>query len=128
MSRLNAVGAELGSRGLVRAATDLTGFGLMGHLASLCRASGVSAEIDARAVPVLSQEVFRLIERGCVPGGSRDNRAAADEVTDWGDADGARRTLLTDAQTSGGLLLCVNPARLASVQSVLKRHHTPAAA
>jgi selenide,water dikinase len=127
MKRLNDVGAELGERGLVRAATDLTGFGLLGHLASMCRASGVSAIIDVASVPVISTEVFRLIDQGCVPGGSKDNRVAADRIVDWGSSIESERTLLTDAQTSGGLLLCVNPRSVRKVQSVLGRYRTACA-
>jgi selenide,water dikinase len=128
MKRLNDVGAELGERGLIRAATDLTGFGLLGHLASLCRASGVGATIEVASVPVLSSEVFQLIDQGCVPGGSKDNRDAADQIVDWGNSIPAEQTLLTDAQTSGGLLLCVNPRKLVVVLSTLKRHRTLCAA
>ena len=128
MKRLNDVGAELGERGLVRAATDLTGFGLLGHLASMCRASGVAAIIDVASVPVISSEIFKLIDQGCVPGGSIDNLAAADRIVDWGSSIASERTLLTDAQTSGGLLLCVHPLSLRRVQSVLNRHRTLCAA
>ena len=128
MKRLNDVGADLGERGLVRAATDLTGFGLVGHLASMCRASGVGATIDVATVPVISSEIFRLIDQGCVPGGSKDNRAAADAIVDWGTSIPAEQTLLTDAQTSGGLLLCVRPKMLSRVSSLLDRHRTPCAA
>ena len=71
MSRVNTIGADLAERGLVRAATDVTGFGLLGHLASMCRASGVSAEIFAHDVPVISDEIFELIEHDCVPGGTK---------------------------------------------------------
>lgn len=128
MQRLNTVGAELAEKEFVRAATDFTGFGLMGHLASMCRASGVSAVIDSERVPAIGSEVFSLIEQGCIPGGSRDNRKAADAITDWGDAPEPRRTLLTDAQTSGGLLLCVSPKNLDRVMKLLKLHRTPVAA
>lgn len=128
MQRLNVVGAELAERQLVRAATDFTGFGLMGHLASMCRASDVSAMIDAEKVPAISREVFALIEQGCIPGGSKDNRKAADAVTEWGDTPESHRTLLTDAQTSGGLLLCVSPKRLSDLLKLLKQHRAPAAA
>lgn len=127
MGRLNSVGAELAEKGLIRAATDFTGFGLMGHLASMCRASGVSAVIDSEKVPAISKEVFALIEQGCIPGGSRDNRVAADAITEWGDTPEARRTLLTDAQTSGGLLLCVSRKYLDGVMKVLKQNRTPVA-
>lgn len=128
MKRLNDVGAELGERGLVRAATDLTGFGLLGHLASMCRASRVSATVQVAGVPVISSEIFRLIDQDCIPGGSRDNLTAADDIVDWGRSIPAERKLLTDAQTSGGLLLCVNPKQLKTVLSLLKRRQTPCAA
>jgi selenide, water dikinase len=127
MSRLNTPGADVAEAGLVRAATDVTGFGLLGHLASMCRASGVSAQINAAAVPPMSDEIGTLIQQDCVPGGSRANRKAADAVTDWGDSDETARTLLTDAQTSGGLLLCVPPKKLEAVLAILKRHRTPTA-
>src|SRR2546421_1973787 len=61
MSRLNTPGADVAEAGLVKAATDVTGFGLLGHLASMCRASGVRAEIDAAKVPSIGAEVFDLI-------------------------------------------------------------------
>ena len=57
MSKINTAGAELAELRLVRAATDITGYGLIGHLVSLCRASRVSADIDPVAVPVISQDV-----------------------------------------------------------------------
>jgi selenide,water dikinase len=127
MSRLNTPGADIAEAGFVKAATDITGFGLLGHLASMCRASNVSAEIDASRVAAISPEILDLIRQDCVPGGSRANRNAADEVTDWGGADETTRTLLTDAQTSGGLLLCVAPKRLGAVLALLKKHRTPIA-
>jgi len=128
MQRLNDVGADLAERGLVKAATDLTGFGLLGHLASLCRASGVSAVVRASDVPVISNEILTLIDQNCVPGGSRDNRKTADAIVVWGRSTPTQQTLLTDAQTSGGLLLCVPPRKLADVLQLLKRNRTPVAA
>jgi selenide,water dikinase len=128
MRRLNIAGAELAERGLVKAATDVTGFGLLGHLASMCRASAVGAEIVADVVPVLGAEVFDLIGQDCVPGGTRDNLAATEGIVEWRGTDDARKWLLADAQTSGGLLLCVAPKRLAAVRAVLKKHRTPCAA
>jgi len=121
MRRLNVVGALLAERGLVRAGTDVTGFGLLGHLGSLCRASGVGAEIHAAKVPVLSDEVWDLIGAGCVPGGTRENLKAAGEFTQFAGVNDAERLLLADAQTSGGLLLCVAPPRCAQVLEVLRR-------
>lgn len=128
MSQINMVGAELAERRLVRAATDVTGYGLIGHLISLCRASGVSAEINSGAVPMISEEIGELIEVGCVPQGSLDNLNSATVLVDWASTDDARRILLTDAQTSGGLLLCVAEANLENVLKILRRASTPSAA
>jgi selenide, water dikinase len=128
MSQINTVGAELAELGLVRAATDITGYGLIGHLISLCRASGLSAAIDPAAVPMISDEVGELIDQGCVPQGSRDNLNATTVLVDWARTNKNRRILLTDAQTSGGLLLCVPEANLKNVLTVLRKAGTPSAA
>src|ERR1700682_6195847 len=120
MSRVNSVGAELAEKRLVRAATDITGFGLLGHLANICRASGASAEIFPDHAPAISDEIFELIKRGCVPGGTRDNLKAAREITDLKSTSSLQRTLLADAQTSGGLLLCVPQTTLTKVLRVLR--------
>jgi len=128
MSKINTAGAELAESHLVRAATDITGYGLMGHLISLCRASRVSAEVDPSAVPMISKEIGALIELGCVPKGSRQNLYATTVAVDWSDTDGARKILLTDAQTSGGLLLCVAEAKLEKVLKILREARTLCAA
>ncbi len=128
MSTLNVVGAELAELGLVRAGTDVTGFGLLGHLANICRGSSVAAEIDALAVPALSPEVLSLIDQGCIPGGSHQNLKTASGITEWINISLRYRHLLTDAQTSGGLLLCVPARAVDRVQQLLKRRGTLAAA
>jgi selenide,water dikinase len=128
MSKVNTVGAELAELRLVRAATDVTGYGLMGHLISLCRASGVSAEVDPSAVPMISDEIADLIMQDCIPGGSRENLVATTVAVDWGSTDDSRRILLTDAQTSGGLLLCVPEAKLEKVLGILRQRRTSCAA
>ena len=128
MSQINTVGAKLAELGLVRAATDITGYGLIGHLISLCRASGASAQIAPAAVPMISDEVGELIDLGCVPQGSRDNLNATTVLVDWAQTNDNRKILLTDAQTSGGLLLCVPETNLEKVLAVLRRAGTPSAA
>ena len=124
MCRLNTVGAALAERGLVRAGTDVTGYGLLGHLGSMCRASGVGAEIRADQLPCISKEVLELIAQDCIPGGSRENLKTAQDFVDWGDATDWQKILLTDAQTSGGLLLCVAPRQLNKVLKILKEART----
>jgi len=128
MSLTNSVGAELAEKRLVRAATDITGFGFLGHLANMCRASKVSAEIFPDQIPAISDEIFDLIEHDCVPGGSLDNLKAAKQTTDLRRTSSVQRALLTDAQTSGGLLLCVSKSRLSKVLQLLKRQGAPCAA
>ncbi len=129
MRALNTVGAALAERRFVRAGTDVTGFGLLGHLGALCRASGLSAELRAGAIPVLGPGVWDLIAQGCVPGGTRANLKTAAAWTDFASGvTDVRKLLLADAQTSGGLLLCVPESRLAAVLTRLKRHRTLAAA
>jgi len=128
MCSLNRVGAEIAEKGLVRACTDITGFGLLGHLGSMCRASDVGMEIFRDDVPVIAPEVYDLIAKGSIPGGTRDNLKQADEFVDWGKTRGAQKVLLSDAQTSGGLILCVSPKHLNQVMRVLKHHRTPCAA
>jgi selenide,water dikinase len=91
----------------VSAATDVTGFGLLGHLGEIIRASGVSAEIEYAAVPLLPG-VERLAADGIVPGGTERNLAAANRFTRFGELDRSGRLLLADAQTSGGLLIAVD--------------------
>jgi selenide, water dikinase len=122
MCRLNVGGAALGERELVRAGTDVTGFGLLGHLGNICRGSGVSAVVKAASVPVLDVEVLNLIDQGCVPGGSLTNLSTANELTDWGDTPDRLRVLLTDAQTSGPLLLCITEANFGEVDRILADH------
>lgn len=128
MSHLNIAGAEVGEGGLVKAGTDITGFGLLGHLGSLCRASDVGAIIEAANVPAIAPEVHDLIAQECVPGGTRENLKTAEAMTDFGSTQRAMQVLLADAQTSGGLLLCVPPRNLDAVLRILKKLRTPCAA
>ena len=127
MSQLNFAGAELAEKNLVRAGTDITGFGLLGHLGSMCRSSGVGAEITAPALPVIGPEVLDLIEQECIPGGTRENLKTAEEFTEFGHTTAVEKFLLADAQTSGGLLLCLRPRNLEAVLRILKKLRTPCA-
>lgn len=85
-------------------ATDVTGFGLLGHLHKLARASDVTAVIDTAAVPYLDG-AREAVRDGYVSGGTRRNLAWVEPFTDFGGADAGTRLLLADAQTSGGLLI-----------------------
>jgi selenide,water dikinase len=120
MTKINSAGAVLAEAGLVNAATDVTGFGLMGHLASMCRASSVSALIEPGAVPAIGDEIFRLIEQNCIPGGTKDNLKLTRVTVEWARTKQTLRVLLCDAQTSGGLLLSVAEKNLGRVMRTLK--------
>lgn len=119
MTTLNAGAAAAMAEVGVQAATDVTGFGLLGHLRVLLRASGVAAELDADAVPLL-EGARALAEAGHVPGGTRRNLTdLADDVTFADDVPAVVRTLLADAQTSGGLLMAVDPERVDDLVAAL---------
>jgi selenide,water dikinase len=107
MAALNRAASEAMVAIGVSAATDVTGFGLLGHLAELLRSSQVGARIEAEAVPLLP-DVPALARAGFVPGGSRRNLEGLADFVRWGDGtDEATRLILADAQTSGGLLISV---------------------
>ena len=120
MARLNRGAAEAALAAGARAATDVTGYGLIGHLGNMARASGVSAHISATSVPLLPG-VRALAEAGHVPGGTRRNRDdSADAVRYEADVDETGRTLLADAQTSGGLLISCPRDRTPTLLSELE--------
>jgi selenide,water dikinase len=128
MTTLNAGAARAMLAVGVHAATDVTGFGLLGHLHNMLLASGVAAELEARAIPLLARAAD-LAARGAVPGGTQRNRdALAAHVRFAAGVDEATRTLLYDAQTSGGLLLAVPADRAAALVAALERERTPIAA
>jgi selenide,water dikinase len=128
MTTLNRDAAEAGQAAGVRAATDVTGFGLLGHLRSMMKASGCAAELDAAAVPLMPG-ARELAEGGCISGGTKRNLEFVGPSTTFPDAmDQTTRFLLADAQTSGGLLLCTPPGAVAGLVAALKARGTPAAA
>jgi selenide, water dikinase len=109
MTRLNARAAAAMVAYGAHAATDITGFGLLGHSGEMARASGVALAIDAHRVPLLPH-VLELIGRGAVPGGTKDNAAEHAAFTSYAPSvDEALRLALSDAQTSGGLLIAIPP-------------------
>lgn len=127
MMTLNAGAARAALAVGVSAATDVTGFGLLGHLANLLDASRVGAEIALDALPVLPH-ARNLAARGLVPGGTKRNLEAIAERTTWSaDVTETDRWLAVDAQTSGGLLLAVPPENEAALLAALREADAPAA-
>ncbi|HSD48844.1 MAG TPA: selenide, water dikinase SelD [Actinomycetota bacterium] len=104
MTTLNDRAAEAVLEAGAIAGTDVTGFGLLGHLHRMLAASGVAARVDASAVPVIDG-VLDLAHDGVVPGGTGRNHAFVDPHVGWGALEQPERMVLADAQTSGGLLV-----------------------
>jgi selenide,water dikinase len=112
----------------VDASTDVTGFGLLGHLHEMTAGSGVGARIFFRAVPVIDG-VMQLARQGVVPGGTTRNAAYAAPFTAFAPAlDETQRLLVADAQTSGGLLLAVPAARAVTLARALADQSVPVVA
>ena len=108
MTKLNSIGALFGEFEFINAMTDVTGFGLLGHLVEMCEGSGVSAEIEKSKIPILPN-IQSYLDQNSVPGGTRRNwksyghKVAGVEENDW--------VILADPQTSGGLLVSVDSDR-----------------
>jgi selenide,water dikinase len=110
MTELNGESAQRAVDAGATAMTDVTGFGLLGHLRELCEASEVSAEIDAEAVPAIPGALELAEDERCYAGGSRRNADYAAGFTRFAEGvPSAQRFLLADAMTSGGLLIAVRP-------------------
>jgi selenide,water dikinase len=127
-TRLNTPGPDLAALDGVHALTDVTGFGLAGHGLELARGAGCTVEIDWRSVPLLPG-VRELAQRGFVTGASGRNWAGYGH--DVGLPEGFApedRALLTDPQTSGGLLVSCDPAAVDAVRATFARHGFEAAA
>ena len=120
-TQLNTAGAELAERDGVHAMTDVTGFGLLGHLLEITRASNVSAQVDLNRLPLLPG-VAELAQAGHITGASGRNwasyghEAVLDKLADW------QRALLTDPQTSGGLLVSCSADACDDVLAIFHRH------
>jgi selenide,water dikinase len=110
MTTLNREASEAMLEAGAEAATDVTGFGLLGHLHEMLLASGVAARIDAGAVRFIAGSV-PLAREGVAAGGTRRNLEFVDPHVDWGELDEPERLLLADAQTSGGLLIATTRPR-----------------
>ena len=128
MAALNRPGAAAMTRVGVNAATDITGFGLLGHLKSMVKGSGVAAEISLSAVPTLPG-ARELLAQGVAPGGTHRNVSSVADAVTWDAAlSDADRLLLCDAQTSGGLLISVPAERAEALAAALREEGAPCAA
>ena len=114
MCTLNKIGGEISALEDVVALTDVTGFGLMGHLTEICEGSGISAVVNFDAIPLLPNTV-KYMEMGCIPGGTRKNfKSYGHKLSPMPEE---RQHIVCDAQTSGGLLCVV---RKSGIEAFLK--------
>ncbi len=120
MMQLNKEGGEVMRKSGVRCATDVTGFSLLGHALKMARASGVTIRIDGRRVPLLDG-AYDLVDLGCIPGACFRNQSFVENDTCFfSSLDYNIRMILLDAQTSGGLLMCVPPEKTDRVLDALR--------
>jgi selenide, water dikinase len=123
MTTTNRAGAEAMRNADAEAATDITGFGLLGHLHRMLEASGAAAELDAEAIPLMDPRILDLARGDVVPGGTKRNLAYVRAHTDFGDLPAPERLILADAQTSGGLLIAAK--HKPSMEAALRDHDVP---
>jgi selenide,water dikinase len=120
MKLLNNTGAEIMKNYKIKGATDVTGFGLVGHALKMAKASKVSLIINMTKVPLIGN-VYNLVDEGCIPGASFRNLEYAEKETDFAlDLDYNLKMIAFDAQTSGGLLFCSPPEKADRILADLK--------
>ena len=124
MTKLNDIGIKLGKLEYVQAVTDITGFGLLGHLIEICEGSGVGAHLNFEEVPLLNFDKIRYyLSKNCVPGGSvRNWKSYGDKVSM---ANESWKDILCDPQTSGGLLIAIEQDRKEEFEAFMKDQNTP---
>ncbi len=128
MATLNRAGAEAMTVVYPDAATDVTGYGLLGHLWEMVSGSAVGAVVDVNRVPVIA-EAWEFAQQGVVPGGTQRNLKALEGKVIWeAGVDEVDRLVLSDAQTSGGLLIAVRPERAEELRDALIHRGTLATA
>ena len=123
MTRLNKPGETFGKLESVKAMTDVTGFGLLGHLTEMCEGSGVSAVLEFDKVPMIGS-LLSYLEQGCIPGGTiRNWKSYGHKI---GPLTDIQRDMLADPQTSGGLLVAVTEKGAPAFEALLKELGLPA--
>ena len=122
MLTLNNAGATLGKQEGITAMTDVTGFGLLGHLLELCEGSNLIAHVEEKNIPMLPHAA-QYIEKGTLPGGTQRNYASYGQKV--GPITKAQKAILCDPQTSGGLLIAVEPDKASPVKEYLSSQNMP---
>jgi len=124
MMQLNKIGAIMGKIDGVNAMTDVTGFGLLGHLIEMAEGSGMSANINFDAVPLISDRLVEYVELGSVPGGTNRNWDSYGHKVHFQNEQNRslQKNILADPQTSGGLLIAVAKESIEEVIEHLKQN------
>jgi selenide,water dikinase len=122
MMQLNKVGEALGQIDAVHAMTDVTGFGLLGHLIEMAEGSGLSAEIAIKKVPLITPELVDYINYKAVPGGTNRNLESYGDKCRFYIDENIGKNILADPQTSGGLLIAVGEDGISQVREVLSSY------
>ncbi|MCU4176072.1 selenide, water dikinase SelD [Carboxylicivirga sp. N1Y90] len=120
MCQLNKIGTELAQFDGIKAMTDVTGFGLIGHLSEMCEGSSLSATIEYDKIPKIDVLDY-YIDKKCIPGGTTRNWLSYGEHVNLKDE--ACKNILCDPQTSGGLLIAVEPKAIEEVKAFLKKNN-----
>lgn len=120
MMELNKIGAELGKMEKVTALTDVTGFGLLGHLVEMAAGSGLSAEVDMKSIPLIIEDLVYYIQLKSIPGGT--NRNWTSYGSKIGPVTDEQKAILADPQTSGGLLIAIDPSGKEDLETLLKEN------
>ncbi len=120
MMQLNKIGEALGKVKGVSAMTDVTGFGLLGHLVEMAEGSGLSAVVDFKNVPVIIDSLKIYLDQKSMPGGTGRNWDSYGEKI--GAISGYQKSILADPQTSGGLLIAVNASAIEQVKNILRQN------
>jgi selenide,water dikinase len=122
MMQLNKIGEALGKCTGVTAMTDVTGFGLLGHLTEMAEGANLSASIHFENVKLITQNLSEYINLNAVPGGSNRNWDSYDEKINISDNSNFKKLILADPQTSGGLLVAINKERIEEVLEIFSQY------
>ncbi len=120
MSKLNKIGVDLAQIEGIKAMTDVTGFGLLGHLTEMCEGSELSAEIEFDKIPTFD-DTQQYIIQNCIPGGTHRNWDSYGHHVQLKEE--SNKAILCDPQTSGGLLIAVQDDAIAEVEALLRNNH-----
>ncbi len=120
MMQLNKIGELFGEIEGVRAMTDVTGFGFLGHLVEMAEGGGVSAQVYFNNIPTIINDIKNYVDRKCMPGGTERNWDSYGKKI--GPISEYERSILADPQTSGGLLIAVDPGAISAIKDLMIQH------